>query len=209
MAPTGSPRSAYPSALTDVTGPDGRDPVVVWVRGEHDLCTEVALAETLDRAMALDDGDVVVDLSAVSFMGAGTVEIFVRLREQLGRSSRSLVLRAPSKIARRVIDLCGCIDLIGPEPAAAITTGSAQALSTWVAVPVAVRDDGVVVGAPGAPGSPGSPGDPHTGVSNVEPVPSTRTPTPLAQVVIPSPSLVRATLPVGERSTIATDRGGS
>ena len=56
---------------------------VVWLRGEHDVSTVAALSETLARAIALDDADLVVDLSDVQFMGAATVGVIVRARELL------------------------------------------------------------------------------------------------------------------------------
>jgi hypothetical protein len=42
---------------------------VMWLSGEHDLSTVDPLSEMLARAFALDDADVVLDLSGVQFMG--------------------------------------------------------------------------------------------------------------------------------------------
>ena len=91
---------------------DGQDSVVVWVSGEHDLCSEASLVETLSWAMGLGAGHLILDLSGVSFMSAGTIGVIVSARDQLSRKSRSLAVRSPSGIARRVIDLCGLTDLI-------------------------------------------------------------------------------------------------
>jgi len=85
----------------------GGDGTVVWLRGEHDIATMAELSDTLTRAMAQDDGDVVVDLSGVDFMGAATVGVILRTRACLRLRSRSLTLRAPSMRAQRVLDLCG------------------------------------------------------------------------------------------------------
>jgi anti-anti-sigma factor len=113
---------------------------VVWLRGEHDVSTVAALAETLAGAMALDDCDLVVDLSEVQFMGAATIGVLVRARELLQSRSRSLVLRSPSRCARRILDLCDQGDLLEPSRAdAATATGTAGALGTWVTVPTADR----------------------------------------------------------------------
>jgi anti-anti-sigma factor len=54
------------------------DRTVVWLRGEHDVSTVSALSQTMARAIALDDGDLVVDLSGVQFMDAATVGVIVR-----------------------------------------------------------------------------------------------------------------------------------
>ncbi len=118
------------------------DRTVVWLRGEHDMSTVDSLSETMARAIALDDADVVVDLSEVQFMSAATVGVIIRAREFLRLASRSLALRAPSKCAGRVVDLCGLADLFDPRAADALRlTGTAGALSTWVAVPTARRSE--------------------------------------------------------------------
>jgi anti-anti-sigma factor len=110
---------------------------VVWLRGEHDISTVAPLAETMARAVALDDRDVVFDLSGVQFMDAATVGVIIRAREFLRLRSRSLRLRSPSTRTRCVFDLCGLADLLDPRPVD--TTGTARALGTWVAVPAAAR----------------------------------------------------------------------
>ena len=87
---------------------------VVWLRGEYDVSCVAALTDTMARAIALDDADLVVDLSGVTFMGTAIVQVFIRAHEFLGNRSRSLVLRAPSSAAARIIDLCGIAELIAP-----------------------------------------------------------------------------------------------
>ena len=66
---------------------------VVWLRGEHDLSTVDSLSEIMARAIALDDADVVVDLSDVVFMSAATVGVIIRAREFL--RLESALARAP------------------------------------------------------------------------------------------------------------------
>lgn len=114
---------------------------VVWLEGEHDMFTQVHLCETIARAIATDDADLVVDLSGVDFMGAATVGVIVRARSLLAQRSRSLVLRSPPRWAQRVLDVCG-VSLVGPHwGAAAPLGGTATALRTWVAVPAIGRVD--------------------------------------------------------------------
>jgi anti-anti-sigma factor len=83
------------------------DGSVVRLRGEHDFYTAPELWEAMAKAIAFDDGDVVVDLSAVEFMGASTVGVLIRARAFLQKGSRSLTLRSPSTRALRVLGLCG------------------------------------------------------------------------------------------------------
>jgi anti-sigma B factor antagonist len=118
------------------------DCTVVWVRGEHDIATVAALSETLAWAIALDDADVVVDLSRVTFMDASTVGAVVHAREELWLRARSLSVRAPSRSARRILEVCGLGHLVEVEPdddAATAVAGSA--LASWVAVRPLSRTD--------------------------------------------------------------------
>jgi anti-anti-sigma factor len=169
-----------------------RDPArtAVWLRGEHDDSTVAALSETMARAIARDDADLVVDLSEVQFMGAATVGVIVRARELLGLRSRTLALRNPSRCARRILDLCGQADLLDPRPVGATRmAGTAGALGTWVAVPATDRiDQRDVVSAPQPSSAPG--------------------PVPVARVTAAKVSSVDAHHRADDRTTNAAGRGG-
>lgn len=89
-------------------------PTVVWLRGEHDLSTVHALSDALSRAIADDDRDLVVDLGKVEFMGASTIGVLVRARQDLQARGRTLTLRDPSRVAARVLDVCGVDVAEGP-----------------------------------------------------------------------------------------------
>jgi anti-anti-sigma factor len=118
-------------------GPEA-GPIVVWLRGEHDLSTDDALRATLARAIALDSAGLVLDLSEVEFMAVSTFGVIVQARELLRQRLRSLTVRCPSAFVRRVIDACGLNDLLGPGPQKA-RYEPAKALSSWVAVPATER----------------------------------------------------------------------
>ena len=96
-------------------------PHVVALRGEHDLSTVTALSEMLARAIAVDHGDLVLDLSGVQFLDAATVGVIVRAREFLGARSRCLSLRSPSRCASRVLRLCDVDDRTAVARGAAVT----------------------------------------------------------------------------------------
>lgn len=142
MAPSESSSvTASRRGLVTFGGRDG-DRTVVWLRGEHDVSTVAALSQTMARATALDDADLVVDLSEVQFMDASTVGVIIRTREFLRQRSRSLLLRSPSAFALRILGLCGLAALLDPCPVEATPpTGTAGALGTWVAVPATDRVD--------------------------------------------------------------------
>lgn len=118
-------------------GRRGGDPLrtVVWVRGEHDVATRVHLAVALARTLRIDDADVVVDLSGVTFMDASTIGVLLVARSRLHDCSRSLSVRDPSPPARRVLDVCGLERLIDRVPAPT-SSSEAAALGSWVDVPV-------------------------------------------------------------------------
>jgi anti-sigma B factor antagonist len=115
-----------------------KDRLVVWVRGEQDISTAAALSATLAAAVARDRGDLVVDLGGVRFMDASTIGVLVGARRHLRLLSRSLTVRSPSALARRLFGLCGLADLIDPDP---VEVASVAALGTWVAVPAVDRVD--------------------------------------------------------------------
>lgn len=116
--------SAHPSS----------DPLrtVVRVSGEHDPATRTHLSHTIARAARLDDADVVVDLSDITFMDASTIGAIVEAHNQLRARRRSLTVRAPSPLARRLLDICRLAFLIDEPP-------RAVALDSWVAVPASDR----------------------------------------------------------------------
>ncbi len=114
---------------------------VVWLRGEHDAATAAALSQTLLTTAGLGDGDLIVDLSGVQFMGAATVGVIVHTRALLRERLQMLTLRSPSSSARLVLELCGVAYAPEREPHAA--AASATALGTWVAIPSSERTDRV------------------------------------------------------------------
>jgi anti-anti-sigma factor len=116
-------------------------PIVVRLWGEHDASTDWDLSLTLARAIALDCGSIVLDMSEVELIAASTLWTIVRARELLVQRAASLTVRSASASARRAIDASGLNDLLGPNPE---MTGeeTGTALSSWVAVPAAPRADG-------------------------------------------------------------------
>ncbi len=101
-----SPETVSHRDLTALPNCDA-DGSVVWLRGEHDSYTALGLWQTVAQAIAFDDGNVVVDLSGVEFMGASTVGVLVRASDFLQKRSRTLTMRSPSTRALRVLRLCG------------------------------------------------------------------------------------------------------
>jgi anti-sigma B factor antagonist len=147
---------AESSTVTSSRGPVAfpvadADRTVVWLRGEHDVSTVAALSQTMARAIALDDGDLVIDLSGIQFMDAATVGVIVRARDFLHLQSRSLALQAPSPCAVRILDLCGLAALLDPRPIDAMPTAApASAHGRRLPAPPPDRVDAASVEADGS-----------------------------------------------------------
>jgi len=96
----------------------GRDAThtVVALRGELDAAALSSLAESFDEAIERDESDVVIDLAGVDFIGAAWIGTFVRSRAYLESQDRALTVRAPSRVAHRLLDLCGLANLIELAP---------------------------------------------------------------------------------------------
>lgn len=123
----------------------GPPEVVVCLRGEHDLSTVAELSATMAQAMALGDTDLVVDLSRVELMTAATVGVFVRARELLRVRSRSLVVRSPSRPARRVLELSDLRGLLGHRSVDTRLAAAAGALREMTLRTIEGIDRGVEV----------------------------------------------------------------
>jgi anti-anti-sigma factor len=154
MSPTepSSGTVSYRGSGPHQAGADG----VIWLAGEHDISTVPALIETMAQVIALDDADVVVDLSGVRSIGAPAVEVLVRARDYLRTRSRALRLRSPPACVSGALERCAVTDLVGPSPAeAAQMAGPPGALGTWVWVPATAKADRASSGPePGPPGAP-------------------------------------------------------
>ena len=115
---------------------DGRG-TVVWLTGEHDGDTSSIVTAALGRVVADEVGDVVVDLTEVSFLDASTLGALAHCRSLLAAQDRHLTLRGPQGGPLRVLEVCGFVPLVESAPADdhSDESGAAGALGSWVAVP--------------------------------------------------------------------------
>jgi len=99
--------------------------VVVLLSGELDLATSSELSATLDPASATGPGEVVVDLSAVTFLDTRGVGVILAAQEGLRARSVRLAVRRPSPVARRLLARLALAGLMedgdghGPAPSSA------------------------------------------------------------------------------------------
>lgn len=84
-----------------------RGGVVVTLNGELDLATLPSLSQMLASSNALEQTDLVVDLSEVTFMDAASAKLFIRAGTMLAERSCTLVLRSPQPMVWKVLVFCG------------------------------------------------------------------------------------------------------
>lgn len=85
---------------------DGEE-VVVATSGEVDLVTAPHLGAVAAAVTGRGPARVVLDLSGVTFMGAAGLGIIAASAEQLAPGGGRLVLRAPSHLVRRMLEITG------------------------------------------------------------------------------------------------------
>jgi anti-anti-sigma factor len=93
-------------AVVSLSRAEGTSTVVV-LQGELDLASRPLLSKVLSGVIAKEGGDVIIDLTASTFIDAATVRTLAIFRDMLAQRGSSLVLRSPSKSATKVITLFG------------------------------------------------------------------------------------------------------
>jgi anti-sigma B factor antagonist len=81
---------------------------VLLASGEIDLATVALLRESLSAL----NGRVVVDLSAVSFLGSAGIGVLIGQRNRLTEAEGDLVLRSPEGMVRQALEAVGLEDWI-------------------------------------------------------------------------------------------------
>lgn len=116
---------------------------VLVCSGELDPATNAALRRSLAAMVRLAPSRVVVDLSGVSFFDAGAIGELVRARTKSRAAGGDLVVRAPSSMGWRLLDIVGLSNLVerrGPAvPSAATTEPTEPMESTEPTVELAGR----------------------------------------------------------------------
>ena len=85
--------------------------IVVFVVGEVDLAAAPRLWEVIEAALPDPGGRLVVDLSGTTFIDSTALGVLVRALKRLRHHRGDLVLRHPSRNARKVFQVTG-LDLI-------------------------------------------------------------------------------------------------
>ena len=101
-----SPPSEQPSheQVATIGRSDGR--TYLHLHGEHDLARLTELRAALAKAVDGDKNDLVVDLSDVEFICAGTIGAFFRSRMLLKSLARTMTVHAPRPHTQRILAIC-------------------------------------------------------------------------------------------------------
>lgn len=92
------------------------DRTQVTVKGELDLATAPVLANQLLNVIANFGGDVVIDMSLVSFIDSTGFSVLVSHHLALQAKDRNLTLLNPTSTARRLMQITGLTDMFTIEP---------------------------------------------------------------------------------------------
>ena len=99
----------HPFAVEVTSGPAGS---VVRVAGELDVAT----VPDLDATLVALDGDIVVDLAALTFIDSSGLSGLVTAQKRAVRHGHSFVLRAPTGQVAKVLNVSGIDQMFVVEP---------------------------------------------------------------------------------------------
>ena len=89
------------------------DVSTVIASGEFDAASGPGLAAALAVAHQAG-GDVVVDMTGVTFLDGGSLREIERMGGQLARTGRSLRIAHPPRVVVRLLHALGALELLGP-----------------------------------------------------------------------------------------------
>lgn len=83
-----------------------RGPHALSVSGEIDAHSAPVLADRL-AMLSSDEGDLVLDLSGVTFMDSSGLRVLIEVQQRVGTSSNGLVLQSPSQTVLHLLEVAG------------------------------------------------------------------------------------------------------
>jgi anti-sigma B factor antagonist len=101
-----------PTPVADFQVDTSAETAVLRISGEVDISTAPQLRERLQQ---LDSRRVVVDLSAMTFIDSTGLGVLVGAFKRLREGGGDLVLRAPTRSTRKVLELTGLSQVVTIE----------------------------------------------------------------------------------------------
>jgi anti-anti-sigma factor len=90
----------------------GGDGIDVAITGEMDLATSEPLGRTLKRVLASKPVMMRLDLAEVSFLDSSGIRCLVGVAERAAEVGSHLVVRNPTPMVLRVLEICGVDQLL-------------------------------------------------------------------------------------------------
>ena len=116
MTHTRTPATVMPPIVLLSSASRDADTTVVSLCGEHDFTTAHSLSAAIATAAAVDETDLVLDLSGVQFMDSTTIVVILRGKLLLETRGHTMTVRNPSWPARYVLGLCDLGYIVEPPP---------------------------------------------------------------------------------------------
>ena len=112
----------------DLGSGESRGHVVVTLRGELDLVDAAGVAVALRAASAREPGrPIIVDLAGLEFIDASGVSALLRGRRHARNDGGDLLLAAPQRLVRRVLEIIWEVDGVAVPASVAEAAASARA----------------------------------------------------------------------------------
>ncbi len=148
----------------DLSIRDSGGQAVVTLRGEVNLADIPGVASCLIAAVAACGPSVIVDLAGLEGIGYSGLSVLLRVRKWTRRSGGDLLLAAPRRPVRQILQATGLIDVFSVYPSVEQAASSARQVQAWPpAAPrrpraaTATRPGGRPPACPAAPLSPARP----------------------------------------------------
>lgn len=119
MSPECPTTSAPLRTEMSIDAADGRDTVVLHVRGELDMSTADQFRSAVSAAMAGSARAIVVDVAALTLVDSTGIREFMAAWHSAAKEGRSLRLRHPNRLVGKVLRITG-VDRILLEDAVRI-----------------------------------------------------------------------------------------
>jgi anti-sigma B factor antagonist len=88
------------------------DATVIRLAGDIDMLTSQRLRDAVGDVLGSTHGDVVFDMAAVDFVDSSGLSVLIAIAQ----AGRSVVLRNPTDVVRRVIETTGLSSLLPIDP---------------------------------------------------------------------------------------------
>ena len=92
---------------------DGHVEFHLW--GELDISGADGFSERVAELSAATDGEVILDLAGLRFLGSSGLRALIQIHDELEREGRRLVLRNPQAIVGRIFEVAETASLLTIE----------------------------------------------------------------------------------------------